>query len=313
MRLMSPVHPGAAAGSPHGHARSCATTRYRYCGFAGQHALRLGQPAPPGPFMPGVGDLPVAVGQTIDRTRQRDQRTDPRVDTDRLPDRVQPADRLLAQNGHKPPSRRITRHRHRRRLHPLRQRTRPHNVQRTVHPGQEQLTVAVTEPRTGVLRRRPRPLPRLEHRVAGPLGEEVRKPRLQMPQRLLQRHRRHLAEETQLFGALPAGERRRGLLVGKPFAVQPVGAGTFLQCPVVDQADAAERAGKLLSLPGRRVEAELQRPLHGSCHGSYFRHDQPDANTDSTPHHPTPFHTVRRHRSTPCRVSSPPEGRGLHT
>ncbi|MCP2236382.1 hypothetical protein LY41_002201 [Prauserella halophila] len=65
----------------------------------------------------------------------------------------------------------------------------------------------------GLDQQRARLLPRLEPRIPRPLTEEVRERALQMPQRLLQRHAGHLAEEGEFVGLLPPGERRRRLHV----------------------------------------------------------------------------------------------------
>ena len=58
----------------------------------------------------------------------------------------------------------------------------------------------------------------LELRVACPLVEERRERALQMPQRLLQRDRRHLGQERQVLRTLPLGQHRGRLHVADALA-----------------------------------------------------------------------------------------------
>ena len=72
--------------------------------------------------------------------------------------------------------------------------------------------MAHAERRPGVVRRLAAGAP-LEARVFRSLGEEVAERGVLVPQRLLQRHTRHLGQEGQFVGLLPPGERGVGFLV----------------------------------------------------------------------------------------------------
>ena len=160
--------------------------------LAGQLPLRPGQPDPVAALVARVGDLLPG--------RQGDQRRDPGVDTDHGVGRRAAWTVDLAQQRHVPAPGRVPGHGHRAGLGPVGQRPRPEDVQRLGHLRQRQRAVAEAERRAGVLRRRPRRRLRLERRVPGPLVPEVRERALQVPQRLLQRHRGHLGRGTPARG-----------------------------------------------------------------------------------------------------------------
>lgn len=102
---------------------------------------------------------------------------------------------------------------------------------------------------------------RLEPRIVAGLLEEVGERRLQVPQRLLQRHAGHLVHVRVFSRLLPCGEHGAGLDVGDvPMFNRPCG-GAGLQGEIVDLPAAADRAPEQLLLLRRRVEAKPVRPL----------------------------------------------------
>jgi len=182
--------------------------------------------------MPRVGDLLPC--------RQCDQAGDTSIDTDRGSRWSQVSYLGLNQQRQVPPASRVTRHGHSRRLGPFGQRTRPANRQRSVHFGQPKLPVAPAERRSGVLRRRLPTLPGLEPWVLRASAPEVGECALQVPQALLQRHRRHVVEERQIISALPLRQQRRRLAIGHAAPLGVPGTCPDRQGLVVHQPDAAK-------------------------------------------------------------------------
>ena len=135
------------------------------------------------------------------------------------------------------------------------------------------------------------PLTGLEPRVPGPFLPERRKRALQVPQALLQRHRRHLAEERQLRITLPRGEHRRRLDVGHAALLAVPRRRAGFQRQVVDLPHAAEGPVQLLGLLVGRVEAVLERPL---------QHPPRHASHSSTSPCEAPVHPTKR-RASPQR------------
>ena len=101
----------------------------------------------------------------------------------------------------------------------------------------------------------------LESRIVAGLLEEVGERRLQVPQRLLQRHAGHFVHVRVFSRFLPSGEHGAGLDVGDAPALRRPCGGAGFQREVVDLSAAADRAPEQLLLLGRRVEAEPVRPL----------------------------------------------------
>ena len=101
----------------------------------------------------------------------------------------------------------------------------------------------------------------LELRIVAGLLEEVGERRLQVPQRLLQRHAGHFVH-VRVFGRfLPLGEHGAGLDVGDAPALRRPCGGAGFQREIVNLSAAADCAPEQLFLLGRRVEAEPVRPL----------------------------------------------------
>ena len=101
----------------------------------------------------------------------------------------------------------------------------------------------------------------LEPRIVAGLLEEVGERRLQVSQRLLQRHAGHFVHVRVFSRFLPLGEHGAGLDVGDAPALRRPCGGAGFQCEIVDLSAAADRAPEQLLLLGRRVEAEPVRPL----------------------------------------------------
>src|SRR5690606_7550878 len=127
---------------------------------------------------------------------------------------------------------------------------------------ERELPVPELETGLGVLGRLAGLLAGLEAWVLRALVEKRRERTLKVPERLLQRHRRHLGQERQLFGLLPRGQHRRSLVVIHPSLFGEPRPRPGVQGEVVDLTDTAERAQQLLSLRIGRIEAVLVRPLH---------------------------------------------------
>ncbi len=231
-------------------------------GLAGEIPLGPGEAFPVLALVPRVGD-PLPGGE-------RHQAGDTDVDTHGIVDRCGHGRAVVAQHGDEPASGRVLRHRHRRRGSARRQRTGPHDVQRIGHLRQGQPAVPEPEAAGGVLGGTAGLLPGLERRVLRPLLPEVAERPLQVPERLLQRHRRHLGEVGQLLGLLPPGQHRAGRVVVDPLPTQRPRLGTGRKRHVVDLANTPERAQQLGRLRIGRIEAVLERPLHASGrHGSH--------------------------------------------
>src|SRR5690606_26653860 len=98
--------------------------------------------------------------------------------------------------------------------------------------------------------------------VAGEALEERGERRMLMPQRLLQRHRRHLRQERQILGLLPLRESGVSRLVGGGFLFGGVALLPFGERLVPDQAYTAERAPQQGGLLGVRVGPDLVRGPH---------------------------------------------------
>jgi len=129
---------------------------------------------------------------------------------------------------------------------------RPHELKWRACFRQEQFTVTRPEPRSrevGGLAT----IAALELRMPRTAGVEVRERNMLMPQYLLQRYRRHLVEERELVGLLPAGQRtiRLGIRRGLPFRRGP--DLTLGERPVPHQADTAERSPQQRLLLRARV------------------------------------------------------------
>nr|UVX73494.1 MAG: hypothetical protein [Bacteriophage sp.] len=101
----------------------------------------------------------------------------------------------------------------------------------------------------------------LEPRIVAGLLEEVGERRLQVPQRLLQRHAGHFVHVRVFSCFLPLGEHGAGLDVGDAPALRRPCDGTGFQREIVGFPAAADRAPEQLLLLGCRVEAEPVRPL----------------------------------------------------
>lgn len=155
--------------------------------LAGTVALCRGEVSAVKAFVPGVGDLPTG--------RQGQQVVQADVDPHR---RIRDRERF-----------------HRRVVAP------PDDVQRPGHLRELQPAITERERRSGVLRRGARLPLRLEPWVLGALGEEVRERPLQVPQRLLERNRRHLVEEGQFPGLLPDRQHCGGLVAVDPLLPRP--------------------------------------------------------------------------------------------
>lgn len=222
--------------------------------LAGQISLRPSQPGTIVPLVPGIGDL-LAGGQS-------DQAGEPGVDAHRRGDSRNCGNVVLDKEGDEPASGAVLGHRDRGRFSPCGKRAGPHDRQRLAHLCQNELAVVKAERGAGVLRRSLRSLLGLEARVASPLVEEGRISGLQVSQRLLQWHRRHLGQKAVLLGPLPVGEHRRGLCVRDSAMLHGPCAGPSVQRHVVDLADATEGSRQLSRLLVGRIEAVLERPLH---------------------------------------------------
>ena len=145
--------------------------------------------------------------------------------------------------GDVPAAARVAGDRHRARVERCRVDVRPGpgERQRRAHLGEEQLPVAVPEPRPGVLGALP-PAAGLVAGVAGAAGEEAGERGLLMAERLLERDAGHLVQPAELRGGLQGGQVGAGLGVtgaGLIVAVAGVAPG---QGAVPHRADAAERA-----------------------------------------------------------------------
>jgi hypothetical protein len=151
--------------------------------------------------------------------------------------------------GHKPAPGRVFRHGYRGGIKAARVdiRPRPHISDSRVRLREPQHSAAHGEGATGVSGGLPS-APRLEPGVAGAPGEERAERLVLVPQRLLQRHARHLREESEFRIALQRGQRRVGGGIRQALAfgvVQPVPCRQDL---IPDQADAPERARQHLLL-----------------------------------------------------------------
>ena len=92
-----------------------------------------------------------------------------------------------------------------------------------------------------------------------------------MPQDLLQRNSGDVVQVGELSGLLPGGQKRGGLGIADALTVFPPRTRARFQRQVVDLPYAPDRARELSGLRGRRIKAELERPLNGrTCHGSDF-------------------------------------------
>jgi hypothetical protein len=180
--------------------------------------------------------------------------------------RGQRGDRIINQQRHEPAPGSVPRHGDGAGFGASWQWTRPDDRQWPVKLSQAELPVTIAKGTARVLCRGPRALLGLEFRIASALIPKRGKPSLQVPKRLLERHRRHVVQECQLVGALPSGEQRRGSYVADlPLAGVPGGCPCF-EGLVIDQAYAPERAGQLGGLLVCGVPAVLIRPLHASGH-----------------------------------------------
>src|SRR5690606_31633866 len=97
--------------------------------------------------------------------------------------------------------------------------------------------------------------------VAGEALEERGERRMLMPQRLLQRHRRHLRQERQILGLLPFRESGVSRLVGGGFLFGGVALLPFGEGLVPHQAYTSERAPQQGGLLGVRVGPDLYAVL----------------------------------------------------
>ncbi|MCP2344778.1 hypothetical protein HD595_000900 [Nonomuraea roseoviolacea subsp. carminata] len=150
----------------------------------------------------------------------------------------------------------------------------PDECQGRVHLREEQSPVSVAEPRAGVFGRLPSGSG-LVARMSGASGEEVRERRLLVPDRLLQRHRRHLVQPCQLVGGLHRGEvgvrlDKADLRLLGAVSVAPPGQGA-----VPDDAYAPERAIQRTGLLRRRVRPALVRRPHRSILTNHPLRNQP--------------------------------------
>ncbi len=226
--------------------------------LATQFALGFRQSSAVSAFMAGVGDL-LARGQG----KQGGQ---PHVDPDRPIGTGQWHNRgVLAQHGHKPTPGRVPRHCYRGRF--ARQSARPHDIEWFIHLRQEQFPRTPPKARPRVLGTCPGLLPRLEMRIPGALGPKVGERGLQVPQRLLQRHRRHLSQVGVVFIALPSGEHRRSHGVVNTLTTLPRG-GPSLEGEVVDLAHTPECSFQFSDLGRGRVAPVLESSLHPLTHAS---------------------------------------------
>ncbi|SFR30045.1 hypothetical protein SAMN04488564_12634 [Lentzea waywayandensis] len=224
-----------------------------------QDSLGSCQPDPLAAPVPGIGDL------LPGRERQEMLKADVNAH-DRVRGRQRSHAGVVTQQGNEPTSGSISRHGDCRGHRTFRQRSGPADVQRFGHLRQRQHTSAPTETRTCVLGARSRPLTRLESWVPGASRPEVGERSLQMPERLLQRHRRDIVEKRQFLSALPGSEYRRCGLVADSFLAVGPGLCPSLQCEIVNLADTSERARQLCGLSPGRVEAVFERPLHLAAH-----------------------------------------------
>jgi hypothetical protein len=119
-----------------------------------------------------------------------------------------------------------------------------------------------------------------------------------VPQRLLQRHRRHLVEKPQPFRALPLRQQRRGLRIVHPTVLAEPRLRAGLQRPVVHHPHTPERPRQLHFLRRSRMEAVPERPPHHR----HRRHALHISNPASEP-----CRCGRQHRFPPRR-----ERRGIH-
>ncbi len=84
---------------------------------------------------------------------------------------------------------------------------------------------------------------------------------IEMPQGLLQRHRRHIREPDSRFLLFELGQQGTDFLVGEAMTVLVVGIGFLAQRPIVDKATTAKGVGKQTPLFISWVKAILVRSL----------------------------------------------------
>ncbi|PRX23566.1 hypothetical protein CLV67_103315 [Actinoplanes italicus] len=174
---------------------------------------------------------------------------------------------------HEPATGPILADRNRRRHGTIRDLPRPHHLQRCVRQlRQPQLTIPERESTRGEFRRPPRPLPGFEPREPALAFEEFRVGGIQVSQRLLQRHTRHLVQKRVLGRFLPGGQHGRSRTVADFVLPLLPGIAAGLQPQVVHQPHTAKRPCQQLGLGWSRVEAEPEPPLHDRPHPHRIEH-----------------------------------------
>ena len=137
----------------------------------------------------------------------------------------------------------------------------PGERQRRARLGEEQLPVAVPEPRAGVLGALP-PAAGLVPGVGGAPGEEAGERGLLVADRLLQRDAGHLVQPAEVLGGLHGGQVGAGLGVTRAGVLVAVAGLPPGQGAVPDHADAAERAVQHAHLFGVGVGPALVCRTH---------------------------------------------------
>ena len=111
----------------------------------------------------------------------------------------------------------------------------------------------------------------LEIGIPSVTSPEVSKSFLQVPQALLQRYAANIIEKLQAFFLLPLGQHCRSLLVVNPLLMFVPSFGSGMQCPVVDQPHATQRAPQELFLFLGWVKAVSVGALSHKSHSTMQR------------------------------------------
>ncbi len=200
-----------------------------------------------------VEELRIAVGLSIGGDHHRLQaQVKPDLFVDHRPER----DVLLDQDGHEVASGGILAHRHRRRLTSLGQGARPVDVQRSLHLGEgEGLPIPFegrADVRSGLIA-----MPFLEGGILGAPFKEMAEGAVKMPERLLERNRRHVIQPAMIILLFEEGEAGRGFMIAQALLLFVVGISTQSQREIVDVTSTAKGVSKQSCLLRRRITSVL--------------------------------------------------------